>query len=1110
MAAAPPIAAARPSTHAVDLRHPMPDLQALQGAYVSNIERLEEHAERMSEAGSDLGEEIRKLHMELKRSDSRRPSLEDAARQHSTQSRNVSLSSRATSIVDVNGAARWGGYSPSGYVTSPVGSLRSNSWSNMSASLLRQRSESKTSRLGQMVHPDDIAIQDARRGLALDRARGSPQSLRSAPLAMPSADSPPLHAARHVSSFSQKYDAIAHELRHELRNSGVPGQPAHHGPDGHADEHRRDAPRDDYPDRPPTAASTDTSRQARIEWQDFDGVHGPDTVLEEEPEPRAVPMPAHSDNSRHSSFSNSMLRLHDFTTPAAPPPLNGMVFYPAPVPRLLNLPKRLSRMPASQVQARRRTQLLDSMQAENRHAAALLGDMAGTPPGPPGNNRSMLNLPPQLRASAYFDNQVAPSHEFAVQGESAQETLDSILNASARAPASAFTDHLFAGHVGSEVYGPDHRQQSKLPDMPPPVAETKRRNSFMMLDTKRNSSGDLLKKLKKRNSSADMNLLVVKASESRMSLGDQLDEHHEHARGPESRGSRYYAQPLVEEEEVETRNPDDVYAEEHPSDDEQEEEEEEEDAAAEESEEEEPPYFGAPTTLLAELQLRKAKQKTRNMNYATMVEQGLMPTHRTLLELDEIAEKEKQKRLKKKVNLAWEAQAEDDDSEDDVPLGVLYKQPNQHSSRDFHRPIGLIAQRELEDREPLSYRRARLRGESPHRRGLGPSPSQMHLAMPTTTTPAPETDEDEGETLGDRMRRLREKKELDDALGDDVRKSTISLDFVSEMMGKLGVSETKADSAPQPTPSPAADEEEETLAQRRARLRAEAAARGDAPAADARPGLRPSMSMADILSANPIDVHNQARKISDQQLISHLPPGSLLRQNVDAEERRKAERLTQTMRASSYGSYDPLVRTPSKKTDDDQPLAMKIQAYKNRMAGVPDQGTHSMVFTNGLATTPSANMSSMNLADRRQSMMTTPMNNSMNIMSHANLGVMSQPNLGMMNMGMPTNMPMNMMNMGMMSQPNLIMGMQPQMAMPMMSGMRASSMMSMPAPQMQMGMGIMNPGMGMGMGMMNPGMGTGMGMMNPGMGMAMGMMMQPPMDPRQRDQIDQWVQGVQH
>jgi hypothetical protein len=1011
MASPPPIAQPLPTRSPeqakVDLRHPIPDLQSLQGAYVGNIGRLEEHAERMSESGSDLGEEIRKLHTELKRSDSRRQSFDEPGHQLSIRSRNLSTSSHAASIVDLNGNARWGGYSPGGYVTSPGGSLRSRSFSNPSASVQRQRSESKASRLGQVVHPDEIMDEHN----AFGAHPGSPQSLRSAPLAVHQSDSPPTQDTRRVSSFTRKYDEIANELRDELRNSVVHDQPMRY-----PDEHGQYAGNRDYPDRPHTAASTDTTRQARNLWQDFDGVHCPNPIPEEEPGQ------SQSGHSRHTSYNSIMGSSYNLPPRGAPPPDDNMVFYPAPVPRMLNLPKRLSQLPATNVQERRRTQLLDTMQAENRKSAPLLGEMLGEPPQPTRKNRqSMAALPPQLRASAYFD-QPAATQEFAVQGDSAIDTLDSILDASARAPVSAFTDHPFSGHVGNEVYGPEQkRRASKLPELPPSLGETRRRSSFMMLDTKRNSSGDLLNKLKKRNSSADMNLLVLKATDNRMSLGGELDEYGDNDRGPEGQHEQDPARRSYDDQEG--RNPDDIYDEEHQGDE------------VEPEELEEPQYFGAPTTLLAELQLRKEKQKTRNMNYATLVEQGNMPTHRTLLQLNDIAEKEKQKRLKKKVNLAWEAQAEDDDSDDDVPLGMLYKQ-NQQGNRDWDRPVGLIAQRDFEEKEALSSRRARLRGDDP-RRGLGQSPSQLHLGVPTTTTPGPETDEDEGETLGERMRRLREKKELDEALGNDVRKSTISLDFATEMMSKLGVPEEadKAKDAPQPTPSPGA-EEEETLGQRRARLQAEAAARGSDIAAGPRPSLGTSFSMADVLSAHPIDVHNQARKISDQQLISHLPQGSLLQQNVVAEERRKVERLQQNMRASSYGSFDPLIRTAPDKNADNTPLGQKIQAYKNKMSGVvPQTQQPGMMYNNA-----------------------SPQQQQQNMM----MGMMPQQQM----MGPQQMMPMNMMGM---RQPSMMMGMN-------------GVPMNMQQMQMQMNMMQMN-----------------------GMGLVM-----PPMDPRQRDQIDRWMAGVQH
>jgi hypothetical protein len=297
----------------------------------------------------------------------------------------------------------------------------------------------------------------------------------------------------------------------------------------------------------------------------------------------------------------------------------------------------------------------------------------------------------------------------------------------------------------------------------------------------------------------------------------------------------------------------------------------------------------------------------------------------------------------------------------------------------------------------------------------------MHLVVPTSTTPGPETDEEEGETLGERMRRLREKKELDEALGADIRKSTISLDFASEMMSKIGLAEP-APAAPQPAPSPAADEEE-TLGQRRARLQAEAAARD-------RPTLGSRLSMADVLSANPIDVHNQARKISDQQLISNLPAGSLLQQNVVAESRRKAERMQQNARASSYGSFDPLIRAAPERNEDNDALAQNIRAYKTRMSGMPALGQQ-----------------------QQQPMMMPGMNG---------LNGMAPQMMGQQQM-MP--MPMNMMGM---HQPGMMMGMN-------------GVPMNMQQMQMQMNMMQMN-----------------------GMGLVM-----PPMDPRQRDQIDRWMAGVQ-
>jgi hypothetical protein len=1023
-----------------DLRHPTPDLQTLQGAYIGNIERLEEHAERLSEAGSDIGEEIRKLQLEQKLSDSRLSSLysaapaDEPARHFSTRSRNTSTGSYTNSIVDVNSQARWGGYSPTAYITSPAGSLASGSFTQ------RQRSGSRASRLGQVVHVEDHEMP------------------RSVPIQARRNSTPPAPGHRSASSFTQKYDQIAQELREGLQHDNGPeyqlesAQQEQSGGPQYAGPH-------DLPDRPPTAASTDTTHQARTLWQDFDGVHCPDTVVEE-------PEPSHASGSRDSSF----LRMEpELSLPprGAPPPDDGMVFYPAPVPKMLSLPKRLSQLPAANVQARRRTQLLDSMQVENRKSAPWPSDVSldkqnrkSMPMDPRKSRQSLANLPPQLRASAYFD-QLGPAQEFEVKGASAEDTLNSILEASAHAPVSAFTDHPFSGHVGNEVYGKENKRFSKANELDK-VETRKSRSSLNLLNTRRNSNGELLNKLKKRNSSADLNMLTSRAADSRMSLGAELDDPDRETRGPHTGDDITLAEGSVDGEHV--VHPDDEI--------------EGEEGIGEESEEPEEQYFGPPTTLLAELQMRKQQQKTRNLTAATAFPNGM---HATLLELDAVAEIEKNKRKGQKVSLAWEAQqlhGDSDDSDDDVPLGVLFPSRDglvnkragagQQRTSNWDQPLGLIAKRAMEDNEPLSRRRNRLVGVDPNRkRDLSPEKSQYHPAVPATTTPGPDSEDDEGETLAQRIRRLKNRQALDDALGADVRKSTVSGDFAAEMMSQFGVPEGGVEK-PKGVPSPGL-EEEETLGQRRARLQAEAMA--------TRPPLRGSMSMADILAAHPIDNTNQAHKVTDEILLASMPQNSLLHQNAKKQDRLKADRMEQTRRISSFGSLEqPLVGNLGQRTED-QPIAAKIQAFKSQMTGGysphvgPASRVPSMMFNGQMMGQMTPATSTMNLPGQRDSYfpqvnmgMAPPYG--MNNLAPTGYG-MSTPNLNMMQ---PQMMPMNM---GMMGMPGAY-----------------------PYSPMAGGMGGQAP-------MMNvPGYGpmTALQIQN----------MEPPMDPRQRDMIDRWRQGLTH
>jgi hypothetical protein len=1078
---APPVPLQSPESTPVDLCHPMPDLQSLQGAYVGNIERLEEHAERMSEPGSDLGEEIRKLHEEQKLSDSRRSSLlsgppaEEALRPFSTRSRGCSTSSYTNSIVDVNGAARWGGYSPNAYITSPAGSLRSGSGSQSLPALQRQRSSSKASRLGQIVQSEEEEEEE--------------KDIQGAMPPIPDQSQPPTE--RKVSSFTREYDQIAEDIHNELRNSVAFAE--------HYDA-QQPLPFDDQtyaelPDRPATAASTDTAHKLGTLWHDFDGVHCPDTVPEE------GPVDSYGSGSRQSSAT--MKSALNLPPQGAPPPSDDMVFYPAPVPKMLNLPKRLSQLPAANVQARRRTQLLESMQAENgksapwlseaeggtsnsnRNSVPLSSDPSGQSPKAKRKSRmSLANLPPQLRASAYFD-QAAPTQEYDVKGESAEDTLNNILEASAHAPVTAFTDHPFAGHVGDEVYGRErkaHKRNKSQANELEKMDNRKSRSSLNLLDTRRNSSGDPLNKLKKRNSSADLNMLTVRATESRMSLGQELDNQDadatRHSLGDDDTPRR---QSITGEHHENV----------------------EEEEGEEEPEGEQ--YFGAPTTLLAELQMRKQQQKTRNLTAATAFPNGM---HATLLELDAVAEIEKKKRRGQKVNLAWEAQqhtADDDDSDDDVPLGVLFpgrdglinkRAGAAQSKSDWERPLGLMAQRDLEDNEPLSKRRSRLQGNRAtsdfsalkRQTQLMGSQSQLHLAVPASTTPQPESEEDEGETLAQRIRRLKDRQALDDAIGADVRKSTVSGDFAAELNSQFGM--PTEEEKPKPTASPAnGDGEEETLGQRRARLQAEALARGDANPLGNRPPLRNSMSMADLLGANPINPSNSARKVSDEQLLSALPKDSLLRKNAEKQERKRISRMDMNNRMSSYDHFNqPLLGGNVGKMTDDQPIAAKIQAYKDKLSGVstPMAATPSTMFGNQMVLGMTPSNSAMNLPGQRESYYPQA---GMPMMGMNNMGMAAPSGYGSMMAPQMMNPQLMSMNMNMMGTP--IAGMQG-MAYPLVGGMS--------------NMGARS-GMGSVAGMRQSSMMNLPGSMQMG-GMGGVMMMEPPMDPRQRSAIDQWRQGV--
>lgn len=987
----------RSSSHgvAMDLRHPTPDLQSLQGAYVGNIERLEERAERMSTSGSELGEEIRKLQLEQKLSDSRKSSLISPPADPIVpgRSRNTSTSSYGNSIVDLNNNARWGGYSPGGYVGSPLGSIRSGSWSQ--PSVKRQMSvASKGSRLGHLSDFEEKGTLDD--------------------------DTPtPSDSKANVAQIQTIDESVA------AREGGHEGQVM---PDTYRvdfdntesreyDRHSRDS--EEHQERPSTSGSTDTYQQARILFHDFDGVH-------------YTPMSVDGSELGPGSRQSSMVRALPHQMPHVPPPSDNMVYYPAPVPRMLNLPKKLSAMPSAAVQAKRRTQMLNELSSDAHKSAKWLNDDKSTTASevPKGSDSQKAktggsHLPPQLRATMFFDKQPVPQ-EVEIKGESAVATLDSILEASARAPVSAFTDHPFAGRVGNEVYGKEKikKHSSSTVNLDPNAAR-KSRSSVNLLRRKHTSSTD---QLNKPTNDRDID---ARPSSPKAACDCGPDCDHVVHGDEDQAGEHTPLRQSLEEDEAASHN-------------------------GSESEEEanaEPQYVGPPTTLLAELQMRKQQQKTRNRTAATAFPNGM---HATLLELDAVAEVEKERRKGHRVALAWEdpeitaAEAAEED-DDDVPLGMLFpgkKGVNKKIGQaDWDRPLGLIERRELEDNEPLSKRRNRLKGIDPNRQ---PSPSK-ELGVNGADAEQGDGEEDDGETLAQRLRRLKDRENLNGALG-DISTRPVSGDFASELLSQLGGPATKEEQK-QAEPH---NEEEETLGQRRARLQAEALAKnglkppGTIPSQSTRPPLRQSHSMAELLSMHPSG--HVANKVSNDMLLSSLPAGSLLQKNEAMKSRHKQELLEQNKRSTIYGVDKPLVNVPS------QP---------NR-------------FTNGGLVGAQNQFGPYN-----------PMNNGMG-----------------MGMGMNMNMGMNMgMNMSMNNIPGTqaSMGfgggqMNGSMGIPQMGyGFPQSNMMSF---QQQFGtvggFGGMN-GMN-GMGNM-----AGFGMQQaPNHQMSMDLMM----DPRQRDMIDRWRQSI--
>ncbi|KAK7948439.1 uncharacterized protein PG986_009325 [Apiospora aurea] len=942
------------STKSTSLVHPSPSSRSRANSYASNIAQLEAKAEKLSMTSS-IEDAIRDLHGELKRSDSRRSSILAASVASSAAApildtiNTVPISrqvSHASSIVETNNAARHGGYSPAGYVMSPNNSLLSNSTT-------RFRSGSVSKMVTSDAEPAPLARSGpGKTSMRSVRSTSKPPALTGiAELEPTTLTSAAMDAADKLEEFPEEEANLGVPPLDDVDRTPNANDYGSSSVNDYWDHAYAEAQKQPLRSQPPPqqarpaspSGSTGTFEQAELAFADFDGSHcPPDQEEEEEEDDFAPPLNGIDMSLVVPEDSPGRPRISRPIAPTVQPksymdPETGtqMMYYPARVPLMLNLPQKLSKKPKASERNKRRSQVLSSMPEATRQSANWLPEVVPEPlldplgsgstsnlatpsvhsdhnplspplaksnldltlgfPGeskaqprsnPQGGNEearksrlSMMGmsvmdpsdkrntrvsnfeaLPPQLRASAFFD---LPSESPALElkGGSASATLDDILNASAKAPVYAFTDHAFAGPLGHEVYGTEKKRKSHM----------KRTSSATVLNAKDVKEVKEVKDVKKRSSFFHLRtpskLSISQTSNKDTKKNAAADDDLDH----ESDNERSKLSGSADGERV---------AEE---DDEDDEEDEEEDIN------EELLYNGPPTTLLAELQMRKHQNKMRTRPIASAYPNGMQST---LLELDTVAETERRNRKGKKVNLAWETPGDDADEDDeDLPLGlVMAKKNGVHDAQaviaEMNRPLGLMERREQEENEPLSRRQARLQGRNlgptTQRKtmtslggalgmggGYGPSPSNSRLDLS-----APADDEIEGESLGDRMRRLRAKEEGDDLLP---RARPVSMAFTTELFSQLGDTfrdEENADPRDKGKQKATASvEEEETLGQRRRRLQAEREAREREMGAGAPlnpnmppPGIIPKLdkrhSLADVLGNS----HSSRRVLSDPRM----------------------------------------------------------------------------------------------------------------------------------------------------------------------------------------------------------------------------------------------------
>jgi len=532
-----------------------------------------------------------------------------------------------------------------------------------------------------------------------------------------------------------------------------------------------------------------------------------------EPGPEERPAPLHRSET---GYSDSIPPRHSDSPRLSyikPPVADGMVYYPAPVPRVLNLPKKLSKRPAAansspqlDQQSQRQSMFFDvrksamygygpphaqthqfgTPETTSGRASVVGSDRASnsssperkTTPGrmsPSKNNRQSVMtinrkaLPAHLRASVFFEgglpghNSVA--HEVEVKAQSAVLTLESLLDESARAPIA-----------GRRSPNTNHaRTRSASPDK----ALQKSKVNYLPLGK---WNGD-------NNNDAQASTSTTPDPAHIDHNRDNIDTTLAPWASTVLTSFDHFA--TIEEDETET--PLDLQSESYSPP---------------------PSPQPAPHTLLAELATRKAAQKSRNRTAADAFPNGTMAA--TLLELDAVAQVEAENRVKRRTVLAWEMagvlnsspqlgdgvddsgeqenSADKSKDDDDTPLALLPVPPPKSPKRklmNWNAGSGfpstgatnvaeketLLARQAREETEPLSIRRSRLFGTSPSSkpnantaRAVSAAPSffvpSNHKNADNSNNPNSdkENSPDDEETLAQRTLRLKELKQLSNYL----------------------------------------------------------------------------------------------------------------------------------------------------------------------------------------------------------------------------------------------------------------------------------------------------------------------------------------------------------